>query len=272
VLSLGAGGEVFSGALYGLGVKAFKGKFSPASLTCSSSKITFLPGYVAKTEELDLRMFDSRILLRQHEEGSTTAATVFNHHVLCVTLKDDSVWVVDPAGAQHGQSKAVLPFSEYDRDFVAKVLDRRPYGTEARSSDKYFHERHSQYVFPMVIFGPGLYGAILEYVVDELAEWEFKHVTVGAIVRSIDGEYQRLKSMLIDHLTTAACDSVKYHNRRQKSPGQPILIRNTTREDIPEAEKQKIERKRIRKIAALSPFDREYLEKSHAEGPCIMLI
>lgn len=111
---------------------------------------------------------------------------------------------------------------------------------------------------------------ILEYVADELAEWEFKHVTVEAIVKSTNSEYQRLKSMLLSHLATAASDSLKCANGEQKSPGTPIIIRDTTYENIPEAEKQRIGRKRARRFAAMKPSERERLKKMEADGADII--
>jgi hypothetical protein len=271
VLSSRAGGEAFSTVLYQLGVQGFKGK-CPMCKPCVfelSNNLTSPIGYVAKIEELDVRVFDSRLLLRHHLDHSATAASQNIHHAVCVTLRDESVWVVDPAGAQHGQHKAVLPFSEYDRDFVAKVLDRRPYGTNERCPEKSVKERHSQSDFLDISLA--LIG-VLSYVVDELAEWEFHHVPIKTMLKSSDKEYQRLKSMLLDHLTTAACDAVKFHDGEQKSPGQPIIVRDTTLGDIPEAEKQRIERKRERRLAAMNPSEREHLKKEQAAGRYVLML
>jgi hypothetical protein len=239
-----------------------------ANSACLSNRLTFHIGYVAKTEELDVRMFDSRLLLRYHAMSTATAISQNIHHIISVTLKDGSVWAVDPAGAQHGQHKAVLPFSEYNRDFVAKVLARRPYGTNEIYPEKFIQERHSEKAFFMVTF---ILNGILEYVADELAEWEFKHVPVETMMKSNDEEYQRLKSLLLKHLTTAACDSVNFNNGKQESPGQPIFVRDTTNEKIPQAEKQRIERKRARRLAKMDPNARKRLEEEEANGSAILM-
>jgi hypothetical protein len=163
----------------------------------------------------------------------------------------------------------VLPFSEYDRDFVAKVLDRRPYRANERDPEKFVQERHSQsdsFKVTLALIG------VLDHVADELAKWEFRHVPIETIVRSTKEEYQRLKSMLLDHLTTAACNSVEVYNGKQESPRQPTIVRDTTREDISEAEKQIIERERARTWASMSPSMRERLDKELVAGRHVMLL
>jgi hypothetical protein len=49
----------------------------------------------------------------------------------------------------------------------------------------------------------------MESVPDEFAEHEFQNVAVGALWKSADGEFQRLKSMLLDQLTTVTPNIVE---------------------------------------------------------------
>ena len=95
-------------------------------------------GYTVKVEEMDVRMFRSRISTYRHCNSSNEPSIplyINFHSILRVTLKDMSTWAVDVAGAQHGQHNAIVPFAEYDRRFIAKNLGIRPYGTNAVDVD-----------------------------------------------------------------------------------------------------------------------------------------
>jgi hypothetical protein len=84
-------------------------------------------------------ILDSRLLVRRRNRATPTTQNV--HHILRVTLKDHPVSAVDSAGAQHGQSRAVLNFSKYDRDYIARVLALRPRGANRRHLERFVLER-----------------------------------------------------------------------------------------------------------------------------------
>lgn len=227
--------------------------------------------YVAKIEEVDVRIFESRVLIRYYPKGTASAASNNLHHVLCVTLKDGTAWVVDPAGAQHGQLKPVLAFADYSRDYIAKVLDRRPYGANERTPEKFVYERHARNgaANMMIAF---LLDQSLEYVADELAEWQSALVSAADIVKAKTADYQRLKSLLVAHLAEAAREYIKFANRDPTSTAKPIVVCDTTLEGLSPAEKARAERKKARHLASMTPSERATLEEAAAEGNHVMII
>lgn len=154
---------------------------------------------------MDVRMFKSRILTyRHHANDPSTPVSDNVHHILRVTLKDKSVWAVDVAGAQPGQHNPVVFFANHDRDSIAKILDTRSFGTNARN----IH-------VPVLARNPGdlLLAMQLEesfsHQRDELAEWVYHHVTIPELLISKREEYLSLKTQLVAHLATQALEYVK---------------------------------------------------------------
>lgn len=217
-----------------------------------------------------MRVKESRLLMRRHTAGHAGNTSQNIHHLIRVTLKDGTAWAIDPAGAQYGQLKAILPFFEYDHHYVAKILARRPYGANEKYPEKFIQERHPQ--DKLLLFRVFAQNRILEYVVDELAEWKFKHVTVETVVKSAEVEYQRLKLMLLEHLKTSARECVKWSSGDTTSSARPILAHDTTGEDLPEEEKMRIKRKHMRRLASMDPKTREWVESEEAKGTQVVLL
>ena len=221
-------------------------------------------GYTTNIEEVDVRVLDSRVLLHRHSTKDTTAQVTSSlHHIICVTLKDGTAWAVDPAGAQHGQKHPVLPFDEYKRDFVAKVLVRRPYGENKLHLEKFTTERHPREEWYESIAVK--LGFVLEYVVDELEEWKVKHAKIEDIIKANADDYKRLKATLVTHLATAAREFLKHANGDPTSTAKPVDL-NASSQGLSKEERLKKQRKEDRTKAAMDPSMRKLLEDVQAKG------
>jgi hypothetical protein len=126
-----------------------------------------------------------------HHRTVGDVARYRRHVVLCVTLVDGSTWAVDPAGAQHGQHKPVLRFSDYSRDYVAREVARQPYGTTAGST------------FPSGVNALQL-GENWSYQNDALYVWIRGNGAIRDLLKAKPSEYDRLKRLLVSHLAAAA--------------------------------------------------------------------
>lgn len=238
------------------------------TLSYQSGFLTPCIGYTTKVEEVDLRVFDSRVLLHRHYLGDTAVPVSQNiHHVIYVTLKDGTAWAVDPAGAQHGQNKPVVPFDEYNRDFVAKILARRPHGDSKVESERFTIERHPRDTWNIVALQ--MYSN-LEHVEDEVEEWQLTHTSIENIIKTNSSDYQRLKSMLVDHLATAAREFLKYINGDPTSTTKLIDL-NAPPNDLSEEDRLRMERKRHREMAAMHPSHRELMESQKAMGTTVLM-
>jgi hypothetical protein len=171
--------------------------------------------------------------------------------------------VVDPAGAQHGQRKAVLDSHEYDRDYLSRVLARRPYGNHEFHPENYIGERHLDHQYFLTI--AFVLNQILEYVADQLAEWQHEHVGVENMMKSSVGEYQRLKPMLLTHLATTARESVIFSNGEPGSASDHINVRDRA-VNVSERQRQRFQRKRLRKWANMEPSERAEFENNPNMG------
>ena len=265
ILSYCAGGDVFADPFFDVCVKAFSGKDSGTRAgavgTCS---LTYCTGYVTLVEEVDIRMLHSRVLLRRHCSYDKSVPTLQSvHHVICVTLKDGTSWAIDPAGNQHGQTKPFLPFAEYQRDYVAAILARHPYGARRPCPEKLSVERHSD-KFHNHLFAYKM-SENASYVIEELEEWQVKHGSIKSIIEANLSDYERLKNMLVNHLASAAREFTKLC---EGDPTSTAKLINTTRDPdtLSEEDKQRLDRKKARTTAAMHPSQQKMLEDMQASG------
>jgi len=217
---------------------------------------------------MDVRMFKSRIsTYRHHASDPSTAASDTVHHILRVTLKDKTVWAIDEAGAQHAQHNPVVPFPDYQRDSIAKILDTRPFGTNARN----IH-------VPVLARNPsGMMLAMqlqenLDYQMDELAEWEHHHVTVPELLKTKREGFSTLKMQLVEHLATQAREYVKLAQGDPSFTAKLILVRSHGIEDMSEEDKGRMERKRARRLAGMDVEIRKQWLEQEAEGTGFVML
>lgn len=227
-------------------------------------------GYTAKVEEVDVRMLRSRILTFRHR-ANDPSTPIFDtvHHILRVTLKDGSVWAVDVAGAQYGQHSPVVPFAQYARDSIAKILATRPFGTSFRN----IHD-------PVSTRNPGNPGNILlmlqlsqtlEHHIDELAEWEHHHVAIPGLLKAKREAYQSLKTALVAHLATQARESLKHIQGDPSSTYRPIEVKNFGTENMSDEDKARMKRKRARKVAGMDADTRRLWEEQEKKGTASLM-
>lgn len=221
-------------------------------------------GCTTKIEEVDVRVLDSRKLLHRHSTKDTTAPVTSSlHHIICVTLKDGSTWAVDPAGAQHLQNQPVLPFDKYKQDFVAKVLGRRPYGSSKLHLGNFTSERHPRQEWYEAV--DVKLGFIMNHITDELEEWLLKHAGIKDIIKASASDYSRQKAVLVAHLVTTGREFIKLCNGDRTSTTKLIDL-NDRSVTLSEEDKQRMDRKRARNMAAMDPSVRELMEREKAQG------
>lgn len=215
-------------------------------------------------------MHQSRILLHRHSSyDKSIPAFQSIHHVICVTLKDGTAWIIDPAGSQHGQTKAFLPFAEYQRDYVAAILARHPYGERKLYLEKFSVERHPADFYNLSYSCK--MGENLGHVVDELEEWELKHGSIKSVIEANSGDYARLKNKLVDHLASAAREFTKFCHGDPTSTAKPIDL-NANPATLPEEDKQKWKRKMERHMAAMDPSQLEMVKSEQAQGNTVLFL
>ena len=225
-------------------------------------------GYTSKAEEVHVRMFDSRISTYRHHANNPSIAVFDNvHHVLRVTLKDNSTWAVDLAGAQHGQYKPVLPFSDYDKVSIAKILETRPFGASKGRPDIPVNARNPGNILPAI----SLTGNMIHQV-DELAEWEYHHITVQGLLKAKSDVYHTLKAQLVNHLATQAREFVKLALGDPSSKARLITVSDIGIESMSEDDKGRMERKKARKLASMDTQTRSFFEEQEANGTPVMMI
>jgi hypothetical protein len=185
------------------------------------------------------------------------------HHVICVTLKDGTPWVVDPAGAQYRQIQPVLAFDKYKQDFVVKILARRPYGRSKLDLGHFTSERHPRQAWYEAV--DIKLGAIMDHVTDELEEWLTEHISLEGLIKASASDYSRLKAMLVAHLATTAREFIKLSNGDPTSTARLINL-NADPAKLPEKDRQRMARKQAREMAAMGPSDLEVMENAKAQG------
>jgi hypothetical protein len=223
----------------------------------------------AQIEELDVEVQYSRILVHRQLEDAPLPPPVGepSHHIILVTLKDGSKWAVDLAGAQHGQSKPVLRYAEYKRDYVAKVTGRRPYGTNAMHPEYPICKRNTK---------TGIIAAIplldnMTYQIDELEEWIFHNMAVKKVLEADGTQYQALKKSLVECLATAALERVKLHCQDPTSKAKPIYVNDGPGVTMSEEDRGRMERKRLRRLAEMDPSMREMFESAKTKGNAVFM-
>ncbi|KAM0724007.1 hypothetical protein Q7P37_000998 [Cladosporium fusiforme] len=249
VLSYSAGRDVFTGMMYELCMKTFE-------------------GYVEKAEEVDVQMIEERAFMRRYLWNSPfePMSDFCDHSVIRVTLKDGSRWAVDLAGAQYRQNNPVMLFSDYKTQYVDKVFTPRPFGANAIHPERPICKRR-----PGTGVEDMLYACVmaenLSYQIDELEEWVFHHGPVSALLNdsSVAG-FQKQKDVLVAHLATAARDYVKLARQDPTSTARPIFVSDQSTVDLSEEQKGRLDRKRGRKVANMSPDVREHYESAKAKG------
>lgn len=209
-------------------------------------------------------MLESCVLLHRHSTKDTTAPVTSSlHHIICVTLKDGTTWAVDPAGAQHRQNQPVLPFDKYKEDFVAEVLGRRPYGSSKLDLGNFTSERHPHQEWYEAV--DVKLGFIMDHITDELEEWQLKHASLKDIIKASASDYSRHKAMLVTHLVTTAREFIKLCNGDPTSTTKLIDL-NDRSANLSKEDKQRMDRKRARDMAAMDPSVRKMMEREKALG------
>lgn len=222
----------------------------------------FLPesGYTTSVEDVVVRITDAQVLIHHHHlpDRSMVVRDPI-HHVLRVTLKDASVWVIDLTGAQYGQHRSVLSFDDYKRDYVAEVVTSRPFYDRRQLYQDYHVQR---YPMPQGASQDSVlsHWQNLIYQEDELAEWEFHQIAVNDLLKAKDEEYQKLRSELVNHLATAAREYVKRERKDPSSTAKPIMVTNFGHDKLTEEERDRMERKKLRKFAAMGPVKRAHYQ------------
>lgn len=173
-----------------------------------------------------MRMLKARLLVRHHRYSNlSSAVTQTSHHVLRVTLRDQSAWAVDIAGAQHGQCRPVLPWDDYRRENVAEVVRRRPFAFDldglATSVDRRHPEGIDNMPFPdnMPVFLQ--LNENIDYQASALQEWTSNH-DLGNLLKAKAAEFQSSKSRLVSLLATAARD---YRKFQMQEPGSKLKMK-----------------------------------------------
>lgn len=220
-------------------------------------------GSTKKIEEVRFQVPGARVLVFHHRRPDLSRVTSNPiHHVLRVTLKDNSVWAIDMAGAQYGQREAVLGFADYSREYVAKMLVSRPFVKHIWPHPGYHFGTRPEAMDTGGLEGPSIDGPWMSswqnlvYQQDELAEWEFHHVTVGELLKAKAEDHQKLSKMLVDHLRTAAREFVKKPLEDPSSTAKPILVNNFGFNNPTEEDLGRMERKAARKTAAMTLDER----------------
>jgi hypothetical protein len=215
-------------------------------------------------------MLKSRILTyRHHANDPSTPNSDAVHHILRITLKDGSIWAVDIAGVQHGQHNPVVLFANYERDYIAKILATRAFGTSSRN----IHD-------PVNTRNPGNPGSImlmlelsqtLEHQIDELTEWEYQHVAVPKLLKAKREAYQSLKAGLVAYLARQARESLKSVQGDPSSTYRPIEVKNFGTENMSDEDKARMERKRARKMAGMDADTRRLREEQGKKGTASLM-
>ena len=152
--------------------------------------------------------------------------------------------------------------------FIDKVLSRRSYGNSKLYIERFTIERHPQDFLNLVALQLGYN---LDYVVDELHEWQFEHGSIEAAIKANSNEYQRRKAMLLTHLATAACEFIKHANGDPSSTARPIDL-NDRSPNLSKEDKQRMDRKRARDMAAMDSSVREMVEREKAQGTTVLML
>jgi hypothetical protein len=203
---------------------------------------------------MDVRVYRSRVsTYRHHANDPSKAVSSTAHHILLVTLKDNSTWAVDVAGLQHGQDDPVLLFADYERTTIAEVVGTRPIGSSAKDID-----------IPILARNPGnmnlveqLKGAF-NHLIDELAEWEHHNFPVQKLLKP---SHQKVQFQLVEHLTTQAREYVKLIRGDPRSTAKLIPDTKDGWDDMSVEEKARVERKIDRKRVAMAKEARKLEEE-----------
>lgn len=217
-------------------------------------------------------MVEQRVFMRRHLPDLTMMTDYCDHHILRVALKDSSRWAVDIAGLQHSQKKPVMRFEDYKSEYVEKIFASRAYGANAIHPERFIRKRR-----PGSGLEDGLFACKvienLEYQIDELEEWVFRHGPVDAILERGAPEFQTHKNMLVNHLATAAREYSKLANGDPSSTAKPMIsVADEPPKGLSEEDKGRLARNRARKLANMSPEAREFMEQAKANGHHVTMV
>lgn len=191
-------------------------------------------------QELTTILFDAKLKTRLHFGANEIRSQP--HVVLCVVLADGITYVVDPAGAQHGQHKPVLPMPDYHRQYAADFPSCSvPHGTAASTTKA------------CIQYSPHLMD-VENYQIDELHEWASKNVALKHLLKVKPTEYEQLKKSLVAHLAAAARDHVNLTNGDTTSPAKISLLKYQTNPGIDllsEEDRGRVQRRKTRMIEAM---------------------
>lgn len=204
-----------------------------------------------------MRVFDAKVSMYRHFGSEPDGTFVTTHHVLCLTLKDQSTWAVDLAGAQHGQYHPVLSFDDYSRDYVAKILHRQLYGADSERPEKPVCSRHGLDGYDKAVD----LAWNTDYQLDELCEWEHHHQPIGAMLKAKEADYQASKMQLVSTLATAAREYVKLTKEDPTSKAKPIWRANPGEPPLSKEDQERVDRKDARYMAKFSPDMLQMIEE-----------
>ena len=159
-------------------------------------------------QELTTILFDAKLKTRLHFGAKEIRSQP--HVVLCVVLADGITYVVDPAGAQHGQHKPVLPMPDYHRQYAADFPSCSvPHGTAASTTKA------------CIQYSPHLMD-VENYQIDELHEWASKNVALKHLLKVKPTEYEQLKKVTCCPPCRYCTRSRQSHERRYNIPSEDL--------------------------------------------------
>lgn len=204
ILSMNANADVLS-MTFELGQSSFGGEARERCLRCLSLLTSGQKGHVANVEKLTVRISDEQVSMYRHIGRGREGTCVNTHHILCITLKDQSTWAFGIAGAQHYQYHAVLSFDDYSRDYVRKVLQRQPYVTGSRRPEKPARNGH-----PLDEYDKeGDLSGDTDHQQDKLCQWEYLHQPLRTMLKAKKADYEASNMQHVNILATAARKYVK---------------------------------------------------------------
>lgn len=112
----------------------------------------------------------------------------------------------------------------------------------------------------------------MSYQIDELEEWIFHNVAIDKIFEADATAYQTLKKSLVECLATAAEEHVKLHCQDPTSKAKPIIVTDTPEPSMAKEDRDRMERKRVRKLVEMDPSMRKIFEDAKAKGTAVLML
>lgn len=147
----------------------------------------------------------NRTIFKIDGRGISDSHRIFSHEVVSLTAKDDETYILDIAGAQHGQYRAIVPFDEYMASHASELTEVHPHGHQAASCQAYLAGKQEHNWMPDNYVGPPVDDRVWE-VADEMRkrmllvvrEWEIERGTSVRELLKLDQKrfVARKKSLL----------------------------------------------------------------------------